>query len=96
MNFFQYETCLRARQPRIACPEHKVKTVEVPWARPGAGFTLLFEALVMVLAKNGMTPNAIGRMMGEYDTLIWRIVNHYGEEARSRMDLSEVSQVGVD
>jgi len=96
LNFFQHETCLHARQPRIECPEHKVKTVEVPWARPGAGFTLLFEALVMVLAKNGMTPNAIGRLVGEHDTLIWRIVNHYVEEARSRTDLSEVSQVGVD
>jgi transposase len=87
---------LHARQPRIECPDHKVKTVEVPWARPGAGFTLLFEALVMVLAKNGMTPNAIGRMVGEHDTRIWRILNHYVEEARSRMDLSEISQVGID
>lgn len=96
LNFFQHETYLHARQPRIECPEHKVKTVEVPWARPGAGFTLLFEALVMVLAKNGMTPNAIGRMVGEYDTRIWRILNHYVEEARSRMDLSGVSHVGID
>lgn len=44
LNFFQHETYLHARQPRVDCPEHKVKTVEVPWARPGAGFTLLFEA----------------------------------------------------
>ena len=47
-----------------------MKTVEVPWARPGVGFTLLLEALVMVLAKNGMTANVIGRLVGEYDTLI--------------------------
>jgi transposase len=96
LNFFQHETYLHARQPRIACPEHKVRTVEVPWARPGAGFTLLFEALVMVLARNGMTPNAIGRLVGEYDTLIWRILEHYVEEARSRLDLSAVTQVGLD
>jgi transposase len=96
LNFFQYETYLHARQPRIECPDHKVKTVEVSWARPGAGFTLLFETLVMVLAKNGMTPNAIGRMVGEHDTRIWRILNHYVEEARGRMDLSEVSHVGID
>ncbi len=96
LNFFQHETYLHARQPRIECPDHKVKTVEVPWARPGAGFTLLFEALVMVLAKNGMTAHAIGRLVGEYDTLIWRILDHYVEEARSRVDLSEVAQVGID
>ena len=96
LNFFQYKTYLHARQPRIECPHHKVKTIEIPWARPGSGFTLLFEALVMVLAKNGMTPNAIGRMVGEYDTLIWRILDHYVKKARSQMDLSDVSQVGLD
>src|SRR5690606_9145165 len=85
-----------AQQPRIKCTKHKVKTVEVPWARPGAGFTLLFEALVMMFAKNGMTPNAIGRLVGEYDTLIWRIITHYVDNARSECDFSKVSQVGVD
>lgn len=96
LNFFQHETYLHGRQPRVKCPDHRVKTVEVPWARPGAGFTLLFEALVMVLAKNGMTPNAIGRQVGEYDTLIWRILEHYVEAARKEVDMSEVAQVGVD
>ena len=52
LNFFQHQTHLHARQPRIACPEHGVKTVEVPWARPGAGFTLLMEAFVLLLARN--------------------------------------------
>lgn len=96
LNFFQHETYLHARLPRIKCPEHKVKTVEVPWARPGAGFSLLFEAMVMVMAQNGMTPNAIGRLVNEHDTLIWRILNHYVEEARGQVDLSTVSKVGVD
>jgi len=80
----------------VQCPEHGVKTVEVPWARPGAGFTLLFEALVMLLARNGLTAVAIGRCLGEHDTLIWRILEHYVAEARSRQDLSEVTRVGLD
>lgn len=96
LNFFQHECHLTARQPRVKCQEHGVKTVEVPWARPGAGFTLLFEALVVVLAQNGMTPTAIGRLMGEHDTLIWRILKHYVEEAREQVDMSEVTHVGVD
>lgn len=50
----------------------------------------------MVLARNGMTANAIGRMVGEHDTLIWRILGHSVEEARSRVDLSGVTQVGLD
>lgn len=35
LNFFQHKTFLHARQPRIDCPDHGVKTVEVPWAHPG-------------------------------------------------------------
>ena len=96
LNFFQYETYLHARQPRVKCPNHKVKTVNLPWARPGAGFTLLFEALVMTLAENGMTANAISRVVGEYDTLIWRVLTHYVMDAREREDFSGVKAVGVD
>ena len=33
--------------PRVRCPEHGVRQVCVPWAEPGSGFTMLFEALVI-------------------------------------------------
>lgn len=39
------------REPRIKCPEHGVKTVDVPWARKGSGFTFSFEAMVTMLAS---------------------------------------------
>jgi len=51
LNFFQYETYLHARVPRVRCETCGVKQVEVPWARPGSGFTLLFELLVLSLAR---------------------------------------------
>lgn len=37
--FFQYKAFIHASVPRVACPEHGVRTVTVPWARPGSGFT---------------------------------------------------------
>ncbi|MBU2807448.1 transposase family protein, partial [Acidithiobacillus ferrooxidans F221] len=52
MDFFQHETYLHARAPRVKCPEHGVRKVEVPWARPGSHFTLLFEGLLMTLIKH--------------------------------------------
>lgn len=45
LDFFQHQAYLHARVPRVRCPEHGVRMVVVPWARPGSGFTLLFEAL---------------------------------------------------
>ena len=96
LNFFQHKTYLHARQPRVDCPEHGVRTVEVPWARPGVGFTRLFEAMVLVMAQNGMTPRQVGRVIGEWDTLIWRILQHHVQAARQEADFSEVRAVGVD
>jgi len=96
LNFFQHQTYLHARQPRITCPKDGVKTIEVPWARPGAGFTLLMEAFVLLLAQSGMTPRQLARVLDEHDTRIWRILQHYVEEARSRADHSSVRAVGVD
>jgi len=96
LNFFEHTTFLTARQPRTKCDTHGVKTVPVPWGRPGSGFTLLMEALILALARNGMTPTAIGRMIGEHDTRIWRVLEHYVDEARARADFSRTTAVAVD
>jgi len=95
LNFFQHEAYLHAPVPRVQCPEHGVKQVEVPWARQGSGFTLLFEAFVLALVKE-MPVAAVGRLVGEHDTRLWRILHHYVEVARSEADFSEVRRVGVD
>jgi transposase len=95
LNFFQYETYLHARVPRVECETCGIKVVNVPWARPGSGFTLLFEALVMALAAQ-MPVNALARIVKEHDTRLWRVLNHYVHAARSEADFSDVRQVGVD
>mgnify|MGYP000057369368 CR=1 FL=1 len=95
LNFFQHEAYLRAPVPRVRCPEHGVKQVEVPWARPGSGFTLLFEAFVLALVKE-MPVAAVARLMGEYDTRLWRILHHYVEAGRRDADFSDVTRVGAD
>lgn len=95
LDFFQHAAYLTARVPRCKCDEHGVKQVAVPWARPGSGFTLLFEALLMALARE-MPVKAVARIVGEHDTRIWRMLDHYVVEALSKLDLSEVSEIGVD
>jgi transposase len=95
LNFFQHQTFLHARTPRVECSHCGVHRVAVPWARPESGFTLLFDALVMMLAKS-MPVRAVARLVNEHDTLIWRIVRHYVDAARAKADHSKVTQVGVD
>ncbi len=96
LNFFQHKTLLHARQPRIECPDHGVKTVQVPWARSGSGFTLLMEAFILVLVQGGMTPAQAARMIDEHDTRLWRVLQHYVEQARAEADFSQVTAIGVD
>jgi len=43
--------------------DHGARLVEVPWGRKQSGFTLLFEALVLMLARQ-MPVNAESRPRG--------------------------------
>jgi len=95
LNFFEHHAYLHARMPRMRCDKCGVRTVGVPWARPGSGFTLLFEAFVMTLAKE-MPVMGIAALVGEWDTLLWRMIRHWVDQARSEQDFSEVSKVGID
>jgi transposase len=95
LNFFQYETYLHARVPRVRCGTCGVKQVEVPWARPGSGFTLLFELLVLSLARE-MSVAAIAEMTAVQANRLWRILDHYVERARKAVDLSEFRKLGID
>jgi hypothetical protein len=95
LNFFQHEAFLHARVARIDCSDCGVRLDNVPWARPGSGFTLLFEAFVMALVKD-MPVAAAARIVGEHDTRLWRLIQHYVETAVERMDLSELRRVAID
>jgi hypothetical protein len=72
-----------------------VRQVALSWARPGSGFSLLFEALVMALCKE-MAVAAVASLISEHDTRVWRVVHHYVDQALGARDLSGVERVGVD
>jgi transposase len=95
LNFFQYECHLEARVPRSNCLEHGVLSVVVPWARKGSGFTLLFEALTMLLTRE-MPMVAVAENLGEEDTRLWRVAAHYVEEAHAKTLWREVRRISVD
>jgi transposase len=97
LNFFQYDAYLTARIPRVNCPNSGcgVKQISVPWARSGSGFTLLFEALIMAFVRE-MPVKVAAALLGEHDTRIWRVMDHYILAARSKVDCSEVKRIGAD
>jgi transposase len=95
LNFFQHHCTITAKVPRTDCPDHGVKRIQVPWAREGSRFTLLFEQAAMLLARE-MPVLAAARIIGITDQRLWRIVEHYVGQAVARFDLTRLRAIGLD
>jgi transposase len=95
LNFFQHHCFITAAVPRVRCLEHGVKQIEVPWARKGSKFTLLFEQAAMILVREMpvLTTAAILEMT---DKRLWRIVEHYVKTAMNAIDLSTLKAFSLD
>ena len=95
LNFWQYPTYIHARVPRVIGPDDKVTQVDVPWARPGSGFTALFEALAITMCRHMPTSRA-AKELGMDDMSLWRLLDRAVNDARKSSDFSMVKRVGVD
>lgn len=95
LNFFQHHGYITAKVPRTDCPDHGVKRIQVPWAREGSRFTVLFEQAAVILARE-MPVLAAARIIGITDQRLWRIIEHYVGQAVARLDLGRLKAVGLD
>ena len=95
LNFFQHECHLEVRVPRVRLPDGKVATVEPDWLGQLAGFTLLFEAMVVMLAQQ-MPFAAVARIVGESWHRVHAICARYVDLALERADLSALDAVALD
>ena len=95
LNCFEHKTFIHCKVPRIQCKKHGVHLVEVPWAKQGSAFTILFEEFVMQLAKK-MSIHAIAKLLDENDGRLWRIVHRYADEYVENLDFKNVTKIGLD
>ena len=95
LNFFQYKTYIHAKMPKVSDGEGQCPTVRAPWARKNSGFTLLFEAWVMELAKH-LPVSVVAKLVGVRDNCLWRFIKRYVDAARELEDYSEVDSIGMD
>lgn len=77
--------------PRIKTTDGKVVTVDVPWSRPGSGFTLLFETFAMALIEREMPVNRVAEVLGVNPQRVWTLFNHWISQAREADDLSSIT-----
>ena len=96
LDFFQHVCHLHARVPRIITSDGSVRLVEVPWARPDSGFTLLFEAFAMALIESEMPVGSAAALLGITAPRLWRIFSFWVGRACAKMDLTGVNKIGMD
>lgn len=95
LNFFQHECHLRVRTPRVKLPDGSVRLVEPEFAGRLSGFTLLFEALILMLAQQ-MPFAAVARIVGESPYRVLQVCKRYVELALAQADFSGVKALAID
>ena len=96
LNFFQHACILHANVPRVKQQDGKVKTIQVPWARKGSGFTLLFEAFSMLLIESEMPVKQVAKLLRVYPQRVWNIFSYWISRAHDADQIEELEKVGFD
>ena len=95
VNFFQHECHLQVRTPRVKRPNGPVRLVEPDSAGRLSGFTLLFEALVLMLAQQTALA-AVARIVGKSAFRCMELSNRYVEMALGLADFSDITSLAID
>jgi len=80
LNALLSQAYLHATVPSPPVPVKKPKMIKIPWARPGTGFTQMFEALVMALIRQ-MPVKVAATILETRDARLWRLID--GDDGRA-------------
>jgi transposase len=96
LDTMQFETLVKSRVPRSDCPEHGVKTIQVPWAGPRSPFTLLFEKFAIEVLKSARSIRQAQALLGISWDQVQRIQEIAVSRGLARRELEELGPVGMD
>lgn len=96
LDTMQFQTIIHCRVPRIMCPEHGVKSVDISWAEKHSRFTALFERLAIDVLLACSNQTKAMELLG----LSWDEVHNIQEKAvgrgLGRRAEGELKYIGVD
>lgn len=95
LHFFQHRAFLHADVPRVACQCGKTTQLPVPWAQARSGFTALFEAYALTLARS-LPVAEVARMLGVTPQQLWQRLNRMVDAAYGKESYASVRSVTVD
>lgn len=92
----QFQTILTARVPRVKCPEHGVKNVDVPWAEKHSRFTILFERLAIDVLLATQTVKGAMSVLGTKWDQTWNIIVRAVARGQNRKLNKLLPRIGLD
>ncbi len=96
LNFFQHKCFIHAKIPRVLEDDGSIATQNVPWARKGSGFTLLFEAFSMLLIESEMPVSKTAKILNVYPQRIWNIFQYWISKAHKESKIENLTAIGFD
>ena len=96
LDICDYCCYLNIKIPRTVCQNDGVKVIEkLPFARMNTHYSFQFEQLIMKRIKNVAVSTLAGEI-GEPDNNLWRVFQHYIQEALNSIDCSKTIRIGID
>jgi transposase len=90
-----FPTYLSARPPRVACPDHGVRQVRLPWAEPKNRFTKAFERFAIDVMKETDISGAANILGTTWDAC-WGIMERAVTRGRAKKKHQVPALIGVD
>ena len=91
----QFKTMVHARVPRLNCPTHGIKQLQVPWAEPGSQFTALFEVLAIDWLKQASVSAVAKHLRVSWDEASG-VMERAVKRGLERREAEVMKYVGVD
>src|SRR5258708_1531031 len=91
----QFQTFLHARIPRVSCPTHGVRQVQVAWAEPRSRFTALFERFAIDVLLETSVKGATRLLRISWDEA-WSLMERAVERGQAKKRRRVIARVGVD
>ena len=97
LSLFQYPSFIKARLPVFMDKRNgKTEVIEIPWARKGSGFTLLFEEQVLALLRLCNCKTTTANFFNIYPQRVQTIYDCYTKSLYEQRSPEVARKVGVD
>jgi transposase len=93
----QLKTFLVCSIPRVNCPEHGVRVGFIPWAEPGANFTVAFEILGITVLKATKVQGQAAALLRLSANQVYNLMHRAVGRGLVRRDKTErIEHIGMD